>query len=302
MSVAGLPGARRRRYLRDNLIGYAFLLPFAIPFLLFFVVPIFQGLYISFTNLNLVTGTEDLVGLANYRKLALDDVFRQSLLNTFLFVVENVPIVIICALFLALMLNEPFPGRTFARASFIAPYLITGSAIAIIWQFVLRSQNGLLNHYFELMGLPTQSWLNNPNQAMWAVVLITLWWRVGFSLLVLLAGLQDIPDELYDAAMIDGASGWNTFRYLTLPLLMPVIGFVMIIRFIASFKVFAQVYLVTEGGPYGSTRVLIQYLYEHGFLYYNTAYAAAIGWSLFVIILLVMLVQLRFFRRWESYY
>lgn len=292
----------RQRNVRDNLIGYAFLAPFLIPFLFFFVIPILQGLYLSFTNLNLITGTDDFIGVENYRKLIVDQVFRQSLFNTFLFVIENVPIVILCALILALMLNERFPGRTLARSSFVAPYLITGSAIAIIWQFVLRSQGGLLNHYLKLLDLPTQSWLNNPGQAMWAVVLITLWWRVGFSLLILLAGLQDIPLELYDAAMIDGAGGWQMFRFLTLPLLMPVIGFVMIIRFIASFKVFAQVYLVTEGGPYGTTRVLLQYLYEHGFLYYNSAYAAAIGWSLFMIILLVTLVQLRYFRRWESYY
>jgi ABC-type sugar transport system permease subunit len=290
------------RRLRENLIGYGFLAPFAIPFLLFFVIPIFHGLYLSFTNLNLITGSDSFIGLDNYRKLAADQVYRTSLVNTFIFVVENVPVLIICALVLALMLNQRFPGRTFARASFVAPYLITGSAIAIIWQFVLRSQGGLLNHYLKFLGLPTQTWLSTPGEAMWAVVLITLWWRVGFPLLVLLAGLQDVPEELYDAGMIDGADGWQSFRFITLPLLMPVLAFVTIIRFIDSFKVFAQVFLVTEGGPYGTTRVLIQYLYEHGFQYYSPGYAAAIGWSLFVIILLVTLVQLRYFRKYESYY
>jgi ABC-type sugar transport system permease subunit len=295
------PAGKKQR-LRENLTGYAFLAPFGIPFLLFFLIPIFHGLYISFTNLNLITNTDAFVGIENYRKLIVDEVYRTSLLNTFIFVIENVPVVIICGLIFALMLNQPFPGRLFARATFIAPYLITGSAIAIIWQFVLSSEGGILNHYLELLGLPEQSWLNTPGQAMWAVVLVTLWWRIGFTLLVLLAGLQDVPSELYDAAMIDGAGNWQAFRYLTLPLLMPVLAFVTIIRFIASFKVFAQVYLVTAGGPFGSTRVLIQYLYEHGFQYYNTAYAAAIGWSLFLIILLVTLVQLRYFRQYESYY
>lgn len=282
--------------LRRNLVGYAFLVPFLVPFIVFFVYPILQGLYVSFTNTNLATGDSAVIGLRNYVLLAHDPIFWQSLRNTLIFVVENVPVLILGGLVLALILNERFPLRSAVRAGFIAPYLITGSATAIIWEGVLEPQAGLLNVYLRSVGLPAQSWLSYPSQAMPAIVLVTFWWRVGFPLLVLLAGLQEVPQELYESAALDGAGRWTTFRSITLPLIAPVLAFVTILRFIDSFKVFAQVYLITQGGPYGSTRVLLQYLYENGFQYYKAGYAAAIGWVLFLIILAVTAVQLRFLR------
>ncbi len=284
-----------------GLTAYLFLLPFLVPFALLWLFPILQGLYLSFTNASLTPGQERFVGLANYQELLRDGVYLHSVGNTFVFVVENVPLLVVGGLLLALLTNEPLPGRAAFRAAFVAPYLITGSAVAIIGKFVLSPDTGVLNTWLADAGLPGQQWLDNPGQAMWAVVLITLWWRVGFPFLVILAGLQEIPGELYEAAKIDGAGAVQRFRYVTLPLLAPVLLFVLIIRLIDSFKVFAQVFLVTGGGPFGSTRVMLQYLYEAGFQDYRTGYAAAIGWSLFLIILVVTLFQLRFFRGVERY-
>jgi ABC-type sugar transport system permease subunit len=295
------PVALRRSHWRDALTGYLFLAPFLVPFVLLWLVPIVNGLYLSFTNSNLILAREDFVGLDNYQRLIRDEIYLRSLTNTFVFVVENVPLLVAGGLLLALLLNEPLLGRAAIRAAFVAPYVITGSAVAIIWQFVLDPTTGLLNTWLADAGLPGQNWLNQPGQAMWAISLITLWWRVGFPMLVILAGLQDIPREIYEAASIDGAGALERFRFITLPLLAPVLVFVLIIRLIDSFKVFAQVYLVTAGGPAGSTRVLLQYLYEAGFKDFRVGYAAAIGWSLFLIILAVTVVQLRFFRRVEAH-
>lgn len=291
---------RRSRW-RRGLVAYLFLLPFLIPFLLFWIAPIVEGLYLGFTNASLLQAEQRFVGLDNYRRLFDDATFRSSLSNTLLFVVQNVPVLMVVGLLLALVLNEPLYGRAAIRAAFIAPYLITGSAVAIAWQFMLNPTTGVINRWLTSSDLPTQSWLNGTDSAMWVVTVITLWWRVGFPLLVILAALQDVPQELYEAAKIDGASTFERFRSITLPLITPVLIFVLIIRLIDSFKVFAQVYLVTEGGPFGSTRVVLQYLYERGFQDYQTGYAAAIGWALFLIILVVTLVQLVILRRIETY-
>ena len=290
--------ARSRR--TGTLVAWVFLAPFVVPFVLFWAVPIVHGLYLSFTNASLTAAEERVVWLANYQRLLADPVYRKSLGNTVLFVVENVPVLVVAGLLLALLLNQSMPGLAVIRAAFVAPYLITASAVAIIWQFVLDPTTGLLNAWLSALGLPIQNWLNEPGQAMGAIVLITLWWRVGFPLLVLLAGLQEIPGELYEAAKLDGAGAWQRFSRITLPLLAPMLFFVLIIRLIDSFKVFAQVYLVTGGGPVGSTRVLLQYLYEVGFQDLRSGYAAAIGWSLFLIILAVTAVQLRFLRRFGA--
>lgn len=292
---------RRRRGGRVDRVAYLFLLPFLIPFVALWVAPLIEGLYVSFTDSNTVTGTQNLVGLDNYSNLLTDPVFRSSLQNTLVFVVQNVPLLLIAGLALALLLNEPVHGRAMIRGAFIAPYLITGSAVAIVWQFALNPSTGLVNKWLMSADLPSQNWLNDSGTAMWAVSFITLWWRVGFPLLIILAALQDVPQELYEAAKIDGANAWQRFRSITLPLITPVLIFVLIIRLIDSFKVFAQVFLITEGGPFGSTRVVLQYLYEAGFQDFRTGYASAIGWMLFLIILIVTLIQLVVLRKVETY-
>lgn len=300
-TTAPRPAPPRRARWRRGAVAYLFLLPFLVPFVLFWLAPIVEGLYLGFTDASLLEAERRFVGLENYRNLLSDATFRASLGNTLLFVVENVPVLMVAGLLLALVLNEPLHGRAAIRAAFVAPYLITGSAVAIAWQFMLNPTTGVLNRWLASSDLPTQNWLNGSGSAMWVVTLITLWWRVGFPLLVILAALQDVPQELYEAAKIDGAGTFERFRSITLPLITPVLIFVLIIRLIDSFKVFAQVYLVTEGGPFGSTRVVLQYLYERGFQDYQTGYAAAIGWLLFLIILVVTLLQLVVLRRIETY-
>jgi ABC-type sugar transport system permease subunit len=274
-----------------------FLTPFAVLYLLLWAVPIVSGLFLSTTDVNVADGTGGFVGLDNYLGLARDSDFRAAFGHTLLFVVLNVPILIVVGLILALVLNRDLSGRNILRAAFVSPYLLPGAAVALIWNLVLNPVNGSLNTVLEKVGLPAQQWLTEPGQAMGAVVLLTLWWRVGFPLLILLAALQDIPKPLYEAARIDGASAWQQFRYVTLPGIAPVLGLVVLLRLIDSFKVFEQVYLLTAGGPSGSTRVVLQMLYETGFRDFRTGYAAAIGWVLALVILLVAIVQQVLTRR-----
>lgn len=300
--AAGDQVKRRRITIRKrDLLPFIFLLPFSIPFLLLFVWPLLNGLYLTFTNFHLIKGTNTFIGLKNYIDLFLhDDLFLTSLKNTVVFVALNVPGVVIMALGLALMLSYPLRGKALFRAVFVTPYFISGAATAILFQFMFLP-SGLVNYYLGKLGIQPFSVETNTLVAVCVVVLITIWWRVGLATVVFLAGLQDIPDELYEAARVDGAGPWHCFRHITLPLLRPVIVFVIIIRLIATFSMFDQVYLVTRGGPYGSTRVLLQYLYETAFSYYNMGLGSAIGWMLFFFILFFSLLQIRYFRLSSAY-
>ncbi|TCO21104.1 multiple sugar transport system permease protein/sn-glycerol 3-phosphate transport system permease protein [Kribbella steppae] len=268
-----------------------FLAPFGLLFLFLWAVPIIRGFYLSLTDVNVAEGTGGFVGLANYTNLFGDGDFQAALGHTVLFVVLNVPVLVAAGLILALVLNRDLSGRNMLRAAFVGPYLLPGAAVALIWTLVLDPVDGSLNTILKAVGLPVQQWLTEPGQAMGAVVLLTLWWRVGFPLLILLAALQDIPKQLYESARIDGAGRWQQFVYVTSPGIAPVLGLVVLLRLIDSFKVFEQVYLLTQGGPSGSTRVVLQMLYETGFRDFRTGYAAAIGWLLALIILVVTVVH-----------
>lgn len=287
---------RLRAATARQLTAWLFLAPFLVLFCAMWLVPVARGLLLSATNTDLATGAGDLVWLDNYRALATDPVFHDSLGNTLVFVLESVPLLTAVALLLAL-LADVGDGRQILRHAVAAPYFITGSAVAIIWQFVLEPNTGLLNHGLRALGLPAQDWLAHPGTAMGAVVLITLWWRVGLPMLILLAALRGVPRELREAAHVDGANAWQRFRYVILPQIAPVLLFVVVTRLIESWKVFAQTYLVTGGGPDGSTRVVLQQLYEVGFQDFRTGYAAALAWALTLIILCCTLAQLVLFRR-----
>ncbi|MFB9659798.1 carbohydrate ABC transporter permease [Glycomyces mayteni] len=294
------PAAAPKRRRRLTRVGILFAAPFLALLVFLWVVPVVNGLYVSLTDTNMAEGTGGFVGLDNYASLISDPDFHAALGNTALFVVLNVPVLVAVGLLLAMLLNQRLGGRGVIRAAFISPYLLTGAAVAIIWQTALNPLSGNVNQILGAIGMPEQAWLSTPGDAMGAVVLITLWWRVGFPLLVLLAALQDIPAQLYEAAKIDGANLWQRFRHITLPAIAPVLMLVVLLRLIDSFKVFEQVYLVTQGGPSGSTRVVLQMLYESGFRDFQTGYAAAIGWTLALIILVVTVVQLALTRRRAS--
>ncbi len=280
---------------RSPLIPWLFLLPFLLFFLIFMVYPMIQGLYISFTNYTILSERMSLVGLRNYLNLLRPgDLFLISLGNTFKYVALAVPVLLGCGLLFAIVVNAPIKGRMLFRTALSAPFVINVASIALLWTWILDREIGMINYYFMKLGLPKQEWIYHPFSAMLVIVMVSLWGRLGSVMLPFLAGLQDIPQEYYEAAIIDGASKWNLFRYITLPLLKPILLFAGVSQVVAGFQIFGEVVMITGGGPGYSTRVAMQHLYEVGFSWFRLGEAAAMSWILFLIIMFFTILQFRY--------
>ncbi len=276
------------------LYALPYLAPFLAVFLVFYVYPIFYGLYVSLTSWDLLTPPR-WVGFTNYLDLAHDGLFLTSLRNTALFVVFDAPLAILVPLGLALLVNERMPGRTLFRSAFVTPLMISAASVGVLWQWIYNPTLGLINYYARALGLAGQNWLSQAGWATLAIVITTIWWTCGFNLVLFLAGLQNIPEHLYDAAKVDGAGAWKLFRHITLPGLRPTMLFVTVTTVIGACRVFVQVLVMTNnsGGPFDSTRTVVMHLYQTGFQFFRMGGAAAIAWVLFLIILIFTVVQFR---------
>lgn len=292
----------RRRALRDTLSAYAFLLPNAIGFLVFTCVPIIASLVISFFVWPLQS-SPTFAGLRNYVDLGTKDpVFGQVFLNTLYFVVTYVPLNLVLALGIAVWLSSRIRWRNLFIVVFFLPVVTPMVANALIWTLPYAPRTGLLDWLLQAVFHVTgPNWLGSQRLAMPAMVLMSVWQGFGYNMLILLAGLQAIPKEFYDAAAIDGANGWRRFRSLTLPLLTPFVFFALVMTLITSFQVFTQPYILTSGGPGVSTTTLVLYLYNNGFQYFKMGYASALAWILFVIIRLITATQFSFQKWWVNY-
>lgn len=270
-----------------------FLLPFLIFYLLFTVFPVLKGLEMSFYDWTLVRKME-FVGLENYRQLLADQAFWKSMGNTTFFVAVSTPLMLMLALLLAIMANRNSRLQTFYRGAFFLPSILSVSVISFIAVFMLQPYKGFVNSFLHLIGMTGEPfWLKDPNLAWVSIIVVTLWWTVGFNMVLFLAALQDIPEELYEAGRLDGASEFKMFWHITLPLLTPIGKMILLLQILASYKVFAQILLITGGGPGDATRPIIQYIYEVGFKQNQLGYAAALSYSLFVILLVLSLIQLK---------
>jgi multiple sugar transport system permease protein len=288
--------ARTRARLRlGNFSPLLYLAPFLLFFAVFQIYPIFYGLYVSLTKWDLSSAPQ-FIGLANYSGLIRDSLFWTALRNTSLFVGLNAPLAVVIPLALAILVNEPIFGRGIFRSAFSTPLMISVASVGVLWQWFYNPAFGLINYYLGLLGLPGQSWLTTPGWAMIAVVVTTVWWTSGFNMILFLAGLQDIPEHLYDAAKIDGAGSWALFRYVTLPGLRATLLFVGVTTIIGSFRVFGQVFVMTNGGPFDTTRTIVQHIYETGFRYFKMGSASAVAWALFFIVVVFTLIQFRLLR------
>lgn len=284
------PGAQRR----IDLTGYLFVLPFLFFYVAFLVWPVILGLRMSFFNWSLVeTGAYQFLGLENYRELFADPDFWSSLWHSVYFTLLVVPSLVVIALGLALLANRAIPARWFFRVSFFAPYVLPSSVMALIWIWMYQPGFGLINSYLTSIGLPEVSWLTDPRIAMISVVIATVWWQLGFSFVLYLAGLQEIPEELYDAAAVDGAGSFAKTLYITIPLLRRTTILVVALAVLASLNVFDQIYIMsTQGGlDYGSTRSMIVYVYEQGFTLYRVGFAAAMTYVFFLLVLVFSISQ-----------
>ena len=288
-----------KRFELRSLIPFLYIAPFLIFFIIFQIYPIFYGMYISLTKWDLVS-TPKFTGLTNYANLAKDTLFWTSLRNTVFFVGLNAPLAVVIPLGLAILVSDAIPGRALFRSAFTTPLMISVSSVGVLWVWFLNPTFGLINHYFDLVGLPKQNWLTQNGWAMVAVVITTVWWTSGWNLVLFLAGLQEISESLYEAAKLDGANSWALFRYITVPGLRTTLLFVGVTTIIGSFRVFGQVLVMTNGGPFDSTRTLVQHIYETGFRNFRMGSASAIAWALFLIVMIFILLQFRLMRETES--
>jgi multiple sugar transport system permease protein len=275
---------------------YLFLAPGLLLFAAFRLYPLLEGLRLSLTNARLGRATYQYVGLANYVRLADDTRFHVSLGNTAFYAVASTLPVLAVPLLLALALNRG-RLRNVLRSLFFFPFTLSVVTVGLTWLWLLDPVVGPLNYYLRTLGVPARSWLADPQTAMWAIIATTVWWVTGYYLVVYLAGLQDIPRELYEAAALDGAGGWRSFWTITLPLLRPVLLFVVVTHVIGSFQLFGQVFVLTGGGPGDATRTVVQHLYETAFQnFFQFGAASAMAWVLFAIVLVFSVLQFRLLR------
>jgi len=286
---------------RQTRIAWGFLAPGLLLFAVYRLYPLLEGLRLSFTNARLWRPTQQWVGLANYARLLDDTRFQVSLWNTGFYTVASTLPILAVPLALALMLNR---GRlkTLLRSVFFFPFTLSVVTVGLAWLWLLDPVVGPFNYYLRGLGAPARSWLADPHTAMWAIILTTVWWVTGYYLVVYLAGLQDIPRDLYEAAALDGASGARAFWAITLPLLRPVLLFVVVTHVIGSFQLFGQVFVLTGGGPGDATRTVVQHLYETAFQnFFQFGAASAMAWVLFAVILAFSLLQFRLLRGHTEY-
>lgn len=301
MARRGRPFPRLSRQAKRDIEGWLFISPVAIGVMFFYIGPILVSLYTSFTNWDGLT-SRDWVGFFNYKRLLTrDDAFRDTLQNTLLYVIGHIPLTLGLALGLALLCHRPMRGVTLFRTAYFLPVVTNVVAISLVWSFLFYPGTGPVNWAIGLFGAEGPSWLSSTQWAMPAIIIVSVWFGVGYPMVILLAGLEGIPEVYYEAAKVDGASAWWRFRSITVPLLTPTLFFLTIIQFIGSFQVFGIVYVMTSGGPANSTEVYIHNLYKNAFQFSRMGYASAMAWILFVIIAMVSLLQWKMQKYWVHY-
>ena len=282
---------------RQTRAAWLFMAPTLVVLAAFVVYPMTQAAYLSLTDYDVLTAAE-WVGLANYRELVQDEAFRNALVNTLYYAAVTTPVSVVLALATAILLNRRFVLRGLGRTAVFLPVVVGLAVVAIAWSFLLDPDIGLLSYWLGKVGLTSeQGWLRDPQLAMPAVMLVGIWKNFGFYMVIYLAGLQSIPRELYEASRIDGASGWGQFRNVTWPLLANQTMLVTILCATATLQAFDQIYVMTRGGPFFKTETLVMLIYRQGFTEFRFGYAAAISWVLVLLILVLSLIQVGYFRR-----
>ena len=288
--------------MKRRLAGWVFIAPAIIAIAVFFVVPVVAALAMSFTDFD-IYALADLrnlrfIGLANYLNLLQTPLFWQALLNTLFFVVVGVPLSIGASLGAALLLHSKLARfKGFYRTALFAPVVTTLVAVAVVWRYLLHTRYGLLNYALTGLGLPSVDWLGDPTWAMPAIMLMSVWKNFGYNMVILLAGLQAIPEDLYEAARLDGAKRWALLRHITLPCLAPMLLVVSILTMAGHFQLFAEPYVMTQGGPAQRTVTVLYFMYEEGFKWWSLGSASAVAFVLFIIMFALTLLQLRVARR-----
>ena len=294
--------------LREHIEGYLFISPWILGMVLFALGPILASFGLAFTRWNLFTEPE-YVGWANFQKLAHDPLFYKSVFNTIYYTVFAVPLGLVLALGLAMLVNHRLRGVNFFRTAFFLPNVVAGIAMLLLWKWLFDPNFGLINLFLdwtglmaalEWIGIGRPQWISSRAGAMPGMIFMSIW-GLGGSMMIFLAGLQNIPRELIEAAELDGAGPWKRFRYVTVPLLTPTIFFLMMVGVIASLQIFNQAYVMTQGGPAHATLFYVLYLFQTAFERFQMGYACAMALVLFIITLIVSLIQLAMGKKWVHY-
>lgn len=285
---------------REAAWAFLFLSPFFLGLLFFILGPVLASLALSFTTWDLLSPPR-WVGLRNYQEMLGDRLFWTALKNTVYFTVVSVPVTLVLALGLAVLMNRKIRGISILRAIYFFPVTASIVSVSLLWAWMYTPDFGILNYLLSFVGLPKVNWLVDPTLAMPSVIIMSVWRGLGFNIVVFLAGLQSIPRDLYEAAELDGAGGWDQFRQITVPLLTPTLFFATIMALIASFQVFEQTYIMTQGGPGNATLTLVYQIFLNGFTYLRMGYASALSFVLFAILFVITIIQVRMQTRWVHY-
>ncbi len=296
-------GRQILRSMRKEWTAYLFLFPSLLQFTVLLVFPVIFSFYLSFHEWNILEPEKPFVGLDNYTRLLRDRRVRQAIVNTIYYTVVSVPATLFCGLLVALLLNNQIRGRSLFRAMYYLPGVTSAVAVAVVWKWIFNGDFGLINYYLIQMGVISEPirWLTDPNIAMPAVIIVSVWGGVGGCMIIYLAGLQALPDEIYDAAKVDGAGPVRTLFSITIPLLAPATFFLLITSIIGAFQQFGLPYLLTAGGPVGRTTTIAYYLYTSAFKNFEMGYAAAMSYVLFAMIFVFTLLHMRFSYRDINY-
>ena len=272
---------------------YVLVSPYILHFAVFVAFPVVFSVVLTFHSWNIIAPMQ-YVGLANYEHLFKDRLFWQAVWNTLRFLIVHIPLQIVVALALAELLNRTIRGAGFFRAAFFLPVIVSGVVVTILWQQLLSFNSGILNRMLTAVSLPRVPWLTDPDVAMYSIAAMATWKNVGLYIILFLVGLQSVPMQYYEAADMEGATNWQKFRYITLPIINPTIFTVVVLSTIGGFSLFVEPYIMTEGGPMNSTLSAVMYIYRQAFQYYHMGYSATLGFCFALIILFVVIIQRRY--------
>lgn len=301
--MGATPGGEKRKKKRgDGLAAIGFLAPSGVGFLLFVLAPAIGVVLLTFFNWNLLS-PPTFAGGTNYTALFNDHHLLAVYGSTTFMALAILAINIVIGLLLAVLLEVRMPRwiRAFFRLSFLFPFVVSSSAVALIWRFLLDKDFGLVNYWLGFIGIAHINWLGTTQWAPFAIILVNSWKTLGFSILVYIAGLQGIPNEVREAAIVDGANAWTRFWRITFPLLSPTVFFLLVINTINAFQVFAEPRVLTQGGPGDSSRTIVEYIYDTAFEGFNIGYASTVGLTLVLLLVILTLIQFRLSRRWTFY-